>query len=196
MEQLKEKSGYLILNKLTIESFEQEEYLLFSGFDHEGHTIDQETCEKLFSCAGESGQTVALPRHVTQRLEAEAKRHAEATISLSLEQNSKYFNKAREKLEKWADDMVLSAEKALKDTKEQIKALKREARQAVTLDEQHVIQQKKTTLEKQQHRQRQDIFKVEDEIIVKRDELIGKLEKRLAQKTETETLFTIEWSVV
>jgi SNF2 family DNA or RNA helicase len=196
VEQLKGKSGYLTLNKLTIESFEQEEYLLFSGFDHEGHTIDQETCEKLFSCTGVSGQTVALPGHIAQRLEAEAKRHTEATISSSLEQNSKYFHEAREKLDRWADDMVLSSEKALKDTKEQIKALQREARQAVTLEEQHAIQQKMQTLEKQQRRQRQEIFKVEDDIIVKRDELIGKLEKRLAQKTETETLFTIQWSVI
>ncbi len=196
VQQLKDKSGYLLLNKLTIESFEQEEYLLFSGFDHEGHTIDQETCEKLFSCVGESGQSVNLPGHITQRLQAEAKRHAEATLSLSLEQNSKYFNEAREKLEKWADDMVLSAEKALKDTKEQIKALQREARQAVTLTDQHAIQQKMQALEKQQRRQRQEIFKVEDEIIIKRDELIGKLEKRLAQKTENLTLFTIQWSVI
>jgi hypothetical protein len=52
------------------------------------------------------------------------------------------------------------------------------------------------SLEKQQRRQRQEIFKVEDEIIIKRDELIGKLEKRLAQKTENLTLFTIQWSVV
>lgn len=196
VEQLKGKSGYLILNKLTIESFEQEEYLLFSGFDQEGNTIDQETCEKLFSCAGVTGQIISLPKHIEERLYAEANRHAQATISISLEQNSKYFNEAREKLEKWADDMVLSAEKALKDTKEQIKVLQREARQAVTLEEQHAIQQKIQTLEKQQRRQRQEIFKVEDEIIVKRDELISKLEKRLAQKTENMTLFTIQWSVL
>lgn len=43
-------------------------------------------------------------------------------------QIAKYFNKAREKPEKWADDMVLAAEKALKDTKEQIKLLQRQAR--------------------------------------------------------------------
>ncbi len=196
VEQLKGKSGYLILSKLTIESFEQEEYVLFSGFDQEGFAIDQETCEKLFSCAGKTQEAISLPGNILDRLKAEANRHAEATISLSLEQNSRYFNEAREKLERWADDMVLSAEKALKDTKEQIKNLQREARQAVTLDEQHAIQQKMQVLEKQQRRQRQEIFKVEDEIIVKRDELIGKLEKRLAQKTENETLFTIKWSVL
>jgi predicted nucleic acid-binding Zn-ribbon protein len=158
--------------------------------------MDQETWEKLFSCAGTCMEPITLPDTIVERLRAEARRHAEATISLSLERNSQYFNEAREKLEKWADDMVLSAEKALKDTKEQIKALQREARHATTLEEQHAIQEKIRVLEKQQRRQRQEIFQVEDEIMAKRDELISKLEKRLAQKTEIETLFTIQWSVV
>ena len=46
----------------------------------------------------------------------------------ALEQNKTHFNAAREKLEQWADDMVLSAEKVLLDTKEQIKAMRRRAR--------------------------------------------------------------------
>lgn len=196
VEQLKGNSGSIILIKLTIESFESEEYLLFSGFDQDGHAMDQETCEKLFSCAGKFLEPIPLPESVIERLRAEARRHAEATITLSLERNSQYFNEAREKLEKWADDMVFSAEKALKDTKEQIKALQREARHATTLEEQHDIQEKIRALEKQQRRQRQEIFQVEDEIMAKRDELISKLEKRLAQKTETEILFMIHWSVV
>lgn len=90
---------------------------------------------------------------------------------------------------------MLSAEKALADTKEQIKALRRQARQAVTLEEQHEIQQQLQKLEKQQRRERQDIFKAEDEIMEKRDALIESLEKRLAQSTETETLFTVRWTV-
>ena len=40
-----------------------------------------------------------------------------------------------------------------------------------------------------------DIFKAEDEIIEKRDKLIESLERRLAQRTETSTLFTIRWTV-
>ena len=49
--------------------------------------------------------------------------------------------------------------------------------------------------ERQRHRQQQEIFKVEDEIMTKRDALIDDLEKRLAQKTATEQLFTIRWVV-
>lgn len=196
VERLRGKSGYLRLSNLAISSYEQEEHLLFSAFDDEGVAIDQETCEKLFLCAGKAGGPLTIPPTAADRLSADSARHAEATVSRSLEANNKHFHEARDKLERWAEDMVLAAEKALEDTKEQIKVCRRQARQATTLDEQHEIQEKIRKLEKQQRRQRQEIFKVEDEIMEKRDGLIDALEKRLAQTTASEPLFTIRWSVV
>ena len=50
-------------------------------------------------------------------------------------------------------------------------------------------------LEKQQRRQRQDIFKAEDEVMEKRDSLIESLERRLSQHTAADVLFTIRWAV-
>lgn len=196
IEALRGQRGYLTLIRLSIDSYEREEYLLFSGFTDDGAALDQETMEKMFLCGGRVVGGTGIPEHHAQRLAAESERHAKATVSRSLEQNSKHFHEAREKLERWADDMVLSAEKALADTKEQIKALRRQARQAATLEEQHQIQEKLQKLERQQRRQRQEIFKVEDEIMEKRDQLIDQLEKRLAQRTSTETLFCIRWAVV
>lgn len=99
-------------------------------------------------------------------------------------------------LERWAEDAILSSEKELKDTKEQIKALNRQARQAPTLEEQRQFQDRIRTLEKKKRRQRQEIFDVEDEIMEKRDRLITQLEDRLSQKSEIEPLFTIRWKVV
>jgi len=195
VETLRDKSGFLTLTHLVVESYEREEYLLFSGFDDAGASLDQETMEKIFICSGQVQGDVAIPSAVQQRLAAETERHYKATVSRSLELNSVHFNQAREKLEKWADDMVLSAEKALVDTKEQIKVLRRQARQAVTLEEQHAIQQQIQKLEKQQRRQRQDIFKAEDEIMEKRDALVDALEKRLSQSSTSEHLFTVRWTV-
>jgi len=196
VEALRGSGGYLTLTRLVVDSYEREEHLLFSGFDDVGQSLDQETIEKLFGCLGRDEQPVSIPGAVAQRLSAEVQRHVNAAVSLSLERNSIHFNQARDRLEQWADDMVLSAEKALKDTKEKIKALRREARQAPTLEEQHQVQQKIQSLERTQRRQRQEIFKVEDEIIEKRDELIDSLERRLSQRTQAEPLFTIRWSVV
>src|SRR5690606_1703846 len=184
------------LTRLSVDSYEREEYLLFSGFTDDGAALDQETMEQMFLCGGRVVENSEIPEPQARRLSAESEPHAKDTVSRSLDQNSKHFHEAREKVERWADDMVLSAEKALADTKEQIKALRRQARQAATLEEQHQLQEKMQKLERQQRRQRQEIFKVEDEILDRRDQLVDQLEKRLAQRTSTETLFSIRWAVV
>jgi hypothetical protein len=195
VEALKGRSGWLHLQRLIIDSFEREEYLLLSGIDDDGRSLDQETMEKMFHCEARAEPLPSLHSDVEARLAAEADQHTKATISRSLETNNRHFHEAREKLEKWADDMVLAAEKQLKDTKERIKALTRQARLATTTEEQHALQKQIQELEKQKRRQRQRIFDVEDEIMAKRDELIEKLEKRMRQRTNVEPLFTIRWSV-
>lgn len=196
VEALRGRRGYLTLTRLSITSFEPEDYLLFSGFTDDGAALDQELMEKLFRCGGLVSERLSIPEAIARRLAGDADRHVAATLSLSLETNNRVFQEARDKLEKWADDMVFSAERALSDTKERIKALRREARQAVTLDEQHRIQEEIQKQERRQRRQRQEIFEVEDEIMERRDRLIDELESRLSRHTSTQTLFTIGWAVV
>jgi SNF2 family DNA or RNA helicase len=196
VEALKGSTGWLTLQRLVIDSFEREEYLLFSALNDDGKSLDQETCEKLFNCQGKILGSVEVPAGENQRLTADANQHAKATVSKSLERNNRHFNEAREQLEKWADDMVVAAEKELRDTKEQIKALSRQSRHATTIEEQHQLQERIKDLEKKKRRQRQQIFDVEDQIMEKRDRLIDGLEKRMQQQTTSEPLFTIRWAVV
>jgi len=195
IEVLKGQSGWLTLQRLFIDFFEREEYLLFSGFDDNGRSLDQETCEKMFNCNGQVLGKLNVPEGERQRLAADTDRHARATISKSLERNNHHFNEAREQLEKWADDMVLAVERELRDTKLQIKALNRQTRHATTVEEQHQFQEKIKVFEKKKRRQRQRIFDVEDEILEKRDSLIDALEKRMQQRTSSEPIFAIRWQV-
>ncbi len=192
---LKGRSGYLTLQHLRIDSFDREEYLLFSAFDDAGRPLDQETCEKLFLCDGQAVGEPEIPDGATKRLAAEADRHARATIARSLEANSKHFHEAREQLEKWAEDMEIAAQKELDDTKNQVKALNREARLAENLQRQQEIQEQIRRLETKKRHLRQRLFDLEDEIAAKRDKLIDSLERRLQQKTQIEPLFTIRWNV-
>ena len=196
VEALKGKSGWMTLQYLTIDSFDREEYLLFSAMDGNGKSLDQETCRKLFHCAAQVADASELLPELTDRLKKEAGRHAEATITHSLEGNSALFNEERERLEKWADDMVVAAEKDLTDTKAQVKAVRRQSRLATTLDEQNELQKKLRDLEKKQRKQRQQIFEIEDQIAEKRDTLIDGLQRRMTQKTHSTHLFTIQWEVV
>lgn len=194
VEALKGKTGTLTLERLTITSFDTEEHVLFSALDDDGLTLDQERCEKLFQCRAKIKQVTGMT--TSQRLEEERERHADATISMALEISNRHFQEEREKLDKWAEDLISASEKELKDTKARLKLLNRQTRQATTTAEQMELQKQIVDLEKKQRRQRQQIFDVEDQIIDKRDDLIAKLEKQMKQKTTRERLFTIRWAVV
>jgi len=196
VEALKGRRGWLTLRRLTVSAFETEEYLLFSAIDDAGRSIDQEACLKLFGIAATVHGGLTLPPEPSARLDAEADQYVRATLNRSLEANNKHFAVARDRLEQWAEDKIFAAEKALKDIKEQIKLLRREARQATTLEEEHSFQSRIQELERRQRKQRQDIFAQEDEIANKRDELIAGLQKRMQRAQASETLFTIRWSVV
>lgn len=194
IERLRGMSGWLTLARLEVTAFETTEALLFSGLTDEGQVLDQEACEKLMAIPA-AGKPTPLSTAVPEALLANSQRAVAATIAQVLEANQRLFNEERDKLERWADDKLLAAEEALKNTKARIAQLKRDARKAATLQEQEGIQRELSELERKQRRLRQEIFAVEDEIIAKRDELIASLQQRLQEKTSNETLFSIRWQV-
>lgn len=196
VEALQGNAGWLILELLTVDAFARDEYLLFSAFTDTGEALDQETCERLFSCEATVDTLGEVPQPVAQRLQAEANRHAQATLHRNMEANNRFFREEQERLERWADDMMLAAERSLQETKAQIKALSRQARQAATTQEQHELQRRIRDLEAKQRNQRRRIFEVEDEIREKRDALISALEQRMTQHTHRRPLFTIRWQVI
>ncbi|MBK7664291.1 MAG: DEAD/DEAH box helicase family protein [Sterolibacteriaceae bacterium] len=195
VEKLRGTSGWLTLVRLEVTAFETTEALLFSGCTDDGELLDQEACEKLLTIPA-AGKAVAANDDAPSSLQANSQRRVQATIAEVLEANQRLFNEERDKLERWADDKLLAAEEALKNTKARIAQLKRDARKATTLQEQDGIQRELSELERKQRRLRQDIFAVEDEIIEKRDALIASLQQRLQEKTDTQTLFTLRWQVV
>lgn len=195
VERLRGQSGWLTLARLEVNAFETTEVLLFSGLTDQGEPLDQNTCEKLMGMPAMSRPT-ALNTTIPATLIANSQRAVDATIAQVLEANQRLFNEERDKLERWADDKLLAAEEALKNTKTRIAQLKRDARKAATLQEQEVIQHELAELERKQRRLRQEIFNVEDEIIAKRDELIASLQQRLQEKTFNETLFSVRWQVM
>ena len=194
IEQLIGQQGWLQLNLLELDSFQREEHLVFTAMADSGELLDQETCEKLFQlCA------TAEPTHSTppDDLHGNARRQIDAALSQALEQNDKFFQQEREKLDAWAEDRILAAEQALQDTKLKLKlkGLKRQARTAQSMDEARRLQDDIRKVEGEQRRQRQEIFAVEDEIEARRDALIEALEKRLHRASRTQALFTVRWAV-
>lgn len=192
-EQLQGQSGWLTLNLVRIEAFQAEEHLVFTGMTDQGYLVDGEACKSLFNVGGKS--SLGLNEEKPTKLLDNEQRQIEAKLAEAMDANNQYFQSERDKLERWADDKILSAEQALTDTKAKIRSLKNESRHAISIEEQQKYQKLIRESERKQRRQRQEIFDVEDEIIEKRDELIFALEKRLKQRTETKELFTVRWHV-
>lgn len=192
IQRLVGQQGWLQLNLLELDSFQNEEHLVFTAMSDTGEVLDQESCERLFYL---TATMAAVDGHAPADLQANARRQLDAALSRALEHNDKFFQQEREKLDAWADDRITSAEQALQDIKLKLKGLKRQARMAMSMDESQRVQQDIRKTETEQRRQRQEIFTVEDEIEAKRDALIAALEKRLHQASRTQVLFTIRWAV-
>ena len=193
-EQLAGERGVLTVDRLVIRGAEEEEYLLVSGTRGDNASVNPEAAEKLFSVPGELRDGEIAEPALT-RVQHEAERHRKAVESRSAERNSARLQEEREKLFRWAEDQEKTVEQELDRTKEEIKRLNRDARQAQTIDEQRSIQEKISSLDRKKRKLRQEIFQVEDEIQARRDELLDKLEARVQQDVQWERLFTVGWEV-
>ncbi len=96
-----------------------------------------------------------------------------------------------EKLEKWADDVKTSLEIELKQIDKDIKFKKTESKKILNLEEKVGAQREIKEMEKRRNNLRQDLFKAQDDVDVKKEDLISKIEAQLKQQIQAEILFTI-----
>lgn len=191
-----EKTGWLELNQLTLQSFASEEHLVFTAVTDNGKVLDEEFCELLFRLHGQvADEEPNIASALDKQLATTAKRQLDARLSKALDENNEYFKRERLKLEAWAADMLLAAEQELEDVKVKIKQAKREARLAETMEEQKQAEEDVQRLNRLQRRKRQELFDTEDEIENKRDEMITALEKQMHQQSTTQRLFKIRWKI-
>ena len=199
LEPLLGKSGWLELNQLELDSFQREEYLVFTAVAEGGQLLDQEQCEQLFQLAASETEPGSEPEgneEALAYLATTAKRQLDARLSRALDENNQYFQRERDKLDAWANDQLVSAEAKLEETKVKLKEAKKQSRLAATVEAQKASQESIKQLEKQQRRQRQNIFDVEDEIESRRDNLIDALEQQMHKHSTSHQLFRIRWRLL
>ena len=123
------------------------------------------------------------------------KRQAEI-LQINAERNGGFFDTEMEKLDKWADDVKSSIEIELKELDREIKAGKTEAKKILNLEEKVKAQRQIKEMEKKRNELRQNLYQAQDEVDVRKENLINEIEARIKQKTENNELFTIKWKVV
>ncbi len=187
------KSGILTAHRLTISALESEDYILTAAIDSAGKELDPEEARRLFNLPAQVNACAKFPNETVKKAYNKLKNNVISGIS---ERNAVFFEEEMDKLNRWAEDRRKSLKTTLKDYDDKIAELKKQARTAPNLPEKLEFQKKIRNIDKK----RDDAWREYDEsskkIEMQKDGLIDKVEARLKQKIEEETLFTIKWKLI
>ena len=196
LEPLVKTSGWLRLEKLTIFSFETEDYLLWAGVTGDGHILSDEQCKRLFSLSAVTGSMLYSTSPEESALNGILQAGRKNVLQTNAERNAGFFDAEMGKLEHWAEDMKTSLEIRLKQLDIDIKMRKAEARKITNLEEKVKVHREIKDLEKTRNDMRLNLYQAQDDVEAKKEHLIEQIEARLKQDVKTENIFTIRWRVV
>lgn len=196
-ENMKSRSGWLVIYKLTIEAFEKEELLLFIGVNDSKEVLDEELSKKLLyldsELVKENIMTDNIPGEIIQNRKDELIRYYSHETE---KKNMEYFDEETEKLDAWAEDLKNGIENEIKEFDKEIRELKNTSRHCESLEYKLNIQKQIKNLEKKRNEKRHNQYLEQDNIEAKRDELIDKMQEQLKNKMSIEKVFTIRWNLI
>ena len=192
---LKKQSGWLVLARLAVSAFEDEQYCLFTAFTKDGKFLTQEECERLFLCGGEELQFDGITEDVRRKLGVNAAQHSKSKLQQIDSRNLEYFHAEEERIFRWEKDLIESIERELDVVKRAIREQERLSRNAANMEEKLAITKKISELERQKRKKRNELADREDEVSDQRRRMIEELDRRMVQKTATDEVFVVEWKI-
>ena len=196
LDELVGNEGYMLVEKISIDSFEQEDHLVIACLKQDGSYVYSDIAERMLNLPAELIGNEAIDNGIQEKLQEKISEMQNEIVADSAERNSKFFDEEMDKLDNWADDMKLGLEKEISDLDQEIRLRKSEAKKITRLDEKVSAQRAIKELEKKRTEKRQNLYEAQDEIDEKKDMLLDKIEKMLKQKIIKENIFTIKWRVI
>lgn len=193
LEPLVGTKGWLEVERLSIDTFDQEEFLLVSAKTDEGISVDPEVACRFLSLPARIQTEASLSTFPSLQIQKEEliQKHLE-----EVGQRSVSFYEARvEQIEHWSEDLKLSLERGIKDLDKDITKTRRSAKAAPNFNEKLALQKQIRLLEGKRNSKRRSLFDEQDRIELERDNLIERLEGDLKPKTTTTSLFTLRWEI-
>lgn len=196
LESLKGKQGWLQAKQISISSFEIEDHIMFAAFDDEGNTLHPEQCQRLFSLdASINSCSLDKPYDVLNQFSELFHSQNGDVIEENRQRNHNFFDEEVDKLEKWSEDVRNRIKYEIKDLDKEIKTRKTEARKLLNLEQKVKEQRTIKELERKLAEKRYNQYQSEDDIELRKDNLLDEIEKRLTQQTSQIELFTIRWRI-
>jgi len=186
-------TGWLEVSRLTISSFQIEEFILLAGIADSGECPHADFWKKLLLLPGSADHTGCgdPPAGLAAAREScLAERLAEVS-----ERNAKHFDEEVAKFDRWSEDLKLGLVQEIKELDRGIRDARRQSVLAVRLEEKLEAQKAMKALQSARSKKRRELFDAQDRIDVQRDELISQIEQQMQQRQEIQPLFTIRWTL-
>ena len=195
LEELVGKSGWMRVDKISIDSFEQEDHFLISCYTDDGVGIYSDIAERMLLLPAKDGTNVTAPELIAGKL-AECIGMLKSTVTeQSALRNETFFDEEMDKLDTWASDMKVALEREIKDLDAEIKLRKSSAKKLTHLAEKVAEHRIIKELENKRAEKRQNLYEAQDEVDARKEVLLDKVEHMLEQKIEQTEVFTIRWRV-
>jgi len=196
LERLVNQSGWLCCSRFSVSALESEDHVIFTGITDNGGTLDEAECRRLFDLPGKEQSGTDVPERTINALgEATSLRRQELLDALAAK-NGYWFDTEMEKLDRWAEDRRVGLKTELEELDQEIKETKKAARLAPNLPEKLERQRELRKLETKRDEAWRSYDEASRETDRQKDALLDEVSRRLEQKTEQETLFTLRWQVV
>lgn len=195
LEELVGKSGWMRVEKVSIDSFEQEDHLLLSCFTEDGKEVYSDVVERMLLQPAETLGAATIPATEQTRLAERVATLRGAVMEQSALRNEVFFEEEMDKLDTWAGDMKVALEREIKDLDAEIKLRKSNAKKLSQLAEKVAEHRIIKDLENKRAEKRQNLYEAQDEVDARKESLLTKVERMLEQKIEQTELFTIKWRV-
>jgi hypothetical protein len=189
------KRGVLNVSLLSVEAFEAEDILIVSALDDNNESIEPEIAKKFFNLSAKIDKATVTPDE-KEKLELAEAEFVKGTLGRIAERNSEFFDDEIEKLDKWADDRKKALEIELRNLDIEIKTAKTNAKKVVFLVEKLKVQREIKEMEKKRNEMRRELYNAQDEVDLRKEELIGRVEAQLNQKSSLTPLFIVRWKII
>ncbi|MBN2374094.1 DEAD/DEAH box helicase family protein [bacterium] len=188
------RSGTLIAKRLTVKALEAEDYIMTAAITDQGEELDSDQARRLFNIPAVIGS--GIPLCAADDVNTTYMRHKNSVLEDISQRNAVFFEEEMEKLNRWAEDRRKSLKTSLKEFDDRINELKKQARIAPNLPEKLEIQKEIRTLDKKRDEAWREYDRAAKDVELQKDALIDRIEARLNQEIEEETIFTIRWRLI
>lgn len=195
LEDLVGQGGVMQVEKISIDSFEQEAHLVVACQTESGDWVYPEIAEKMLMLPAHMLSPAHIEESIGVCLSDRVEEMNQEILSSSSDRNNRFFDEEMEKLDSWADDMKLALEREISDLDQEIRLRKSEAKKISRLEEKVKAQRAIKDLERKRVEKRRNLYITQDEIDEKKEALLNKIEKMLKQKVERTCLFMIKWKL-